>query len=900
MSQELLATRLLATKLHVPRLRASAVRRPRLTQRIAVTDRPPLTLLSASAGFGKTSLLADWFEGGAGPVAWLALDDGDNDPVVFGSYLVEALGAVSPRLGRAIGPALRSGEPLRTAAQVLVNELAAAEDDLTVVLDDYHAIESGDVHDAIAFLVDHAPRGFGLVVATRADPPFPLARWRAGGDLVEIRAADLRFTIDEVGAYLGETVDLNLTEVDVAALEDRTEGWIAALQLAALSLRGRSDPGEFIRTFAGDDRFVLDYLADEVLDRQSDDTRRFLLQTSVLDRLNGPLCDAVTGGTGGSATLELLERANLFLVPLDDRRRWYRYHHLFADVLRARLLDEPSPPISELHRRASDWFARHDHPAEAIRHACAAQDFARAAELIEVVAPTMRRTRQEATLRQWLESLPTAIYDDRPVLGIALVGARMATGDTTGLDRLLGDAERWHSPGSWQSDSPDRGAAPIVFDADEFAALPAQIAVYRAAQALLAGDSTGTIAHAVRALDLAEPTDHLRRGAAEALTGLAHWSQGDLDEARRRYASAIAHLVDIGHISDVLGCSLALGDIQVARGRLGDAERTYERALALASGHAVLRGTADMEIGLAEVCIERNRLDDAARHLEAATQLGDHAGLPQRPYRSLVAEARLRQYLGDIDHALDLVDAAERVYDTDFSPATRPVAALRARLHLARGDVGSVREWASDRRLHAGGELGYVHEYEYVTLARMLLAEESPSATSTALALLDRLLSAAERGGRAGTSIELLVLIALGREACGDRSAATEALEHALLRAEPEGFLRVFVDAIPALTPVVRSVAPTSIAARHARRILAAAGPVATSTAPQRSGLVDDLSGRELDVLRYLRTDLTGPDIARELHISLNTLRTHTKHIYTKLGATNRREAIRAATEHGL
>lgn len=899
------ATQLLATKLHAPWRRPGVVHRPRLNNRLVNARQPALTLVSAPAGFGKTTLLTEWFAetGGPGPsMAWLALDAGDNDPALFGSYVVAALQSVAPQVGVSALSLLRSSQPLRAATAALINDLEALSGDVVLVLDDYHVIDSADVHEAIVFLLDHAPPQFHVVLASRADPPLPLARLRARGDLREVRAADLRFTTDEAATYFNEAMGLQLAAGEVGALEARTEGWVAALQLAALSMQGRDDVSGFIANFTGNDRFVVDYLVEEVLQRQPDGVRSFLLQTAVLNRLTGSLCDTVTGGSGGKAMLEMLDRANLFLVALDDRREWYRYHHLFADVLRALLLDEQPERVGELHLRASAWHALHGDTAEAIDHAMAGHHFDRAAQLIELATPMMRQTRQDATLRRWLEALPEELFDARPVMSIALVGARMATGDRAGVESLMDSADRWLDAPTAAPNRSDATPTPIVFDHDEFARLPAQVAVYRAALALLAGDTAGTIAHATRVRALAEPSDHLRRGAAAALLGLAHWSVGDLDEARRRYSDAVESFASGRFIPDVLGCSLALADIQIAQGRLRDARRTFESALKHTTGYAALRGTADMHVGLSELRLESNELDDAARHLQTSLELGEHAGLPQHPYRWRAAMARLRHARGDLDGALELLGEAEAVYNTDFSPAIQPIAAVKARVQLAQGDVASARSWAADRDLTADDDVTYVREYEHITLARILLAESAGrggQTTDDAIRLLERLLDAAEQGRREGSVIEVLVLLALGYAGRGDRPAAATALEQALVRAEPEGYVRVFVDAGAALVALLQSVPLSADATQHARRVVDAAGPGST-VPPSRSGLVDELSSRELDVLRLLRSDLSGPEIASELHVSLNTIRTHTKNIYTKLGVTNRREAVRRAAELAL
>ncbi len=898
---------LLATKLHAPRRRPGVVQRPRLSHRIAAAKDSAVTLVSAPAGFGKTTLLVEWFcapddeearddEGSATP--WLSLDAGDNDPAVFWMYAIAAIQRAAPQVGASALASLLTAQPLTSAVAALINDLDDLADRVVLVLDDYHVIDSTDIHESIAYLIDHAPPTFHLVLASRSDPPFPLARLRARGQLFEVRAADLRFTQDEASSYFNDTMGLQLAAGDVDSLGARTEGWIAALQLAALSLQGRDDVDRFIENFTGDDRFVVDYLVEEVLDRQSQAIRSFLLHTSVLDRLTGGLCDAVTLATDGRATLEQLDRSNLFLVALDDRRHWYRYHHLFADVIRARLTHEDPDLIDELHRRASSWYSAHGEPAAAIEHAMAGHHVDDAARLIELAAPMLRQSRREGTLRRWLEALPDDVFADRPVLAVSLVGARMATGDTTGAEALLELVES----------TLDRTAPPpTVFDVELFERLPAQVLVQRAGLALLARDLDGTISYATRALALVEPTDHFRQGSATALLALAHWTSGDLDTAVRRYTEAIGEFIAAGHLPDMLGCSLALADIQIAQGRLTDAKRTFDAGLRWTTEHPNLRGAADMHAGLSEVLIERNDLDAASRHLEISNELGESAGLPQHAYRWRVTMARLCRARGDLDAALELIDQAAPLFDTDFSPPVRPVAAIRARVQLAHGDLDAALEWASETGLTAADELSYVHEYEHITFARVLIArhvaERGTSAFEAAIRMLDRLIAAAEEGSRTGIAIEVLILQATAHAASGDTAAAAVALDDALRRAEPEGHIRLFLHAGPAMTALLRSAASREHATPHSRRVLAAVdlpGSSLQSASPPRLPGVDELSSRELDVLRLLRSDLSGPEIARELHVSMNTLRTHTKSIYTKLGATSRREATRRATEHGL
>jgi LuxR family transcriptional regulator, maltose regulon positive regulatory protein len=901
---------LLETKFHVPRRRRGLVARSRLNEGLRGAGESALTLVSAPAGFGKTTLLTDWLTAAPGDgrvTAWLSLDPSDNDPALFWAYFIAALRTAAPGVGAGALALLPSTEsPTEAFVVTLLNDLAAVSNDVVLVLDDYHVIEEPHIRDGMTYLVEHLPAQIRLVIASRADPALPLARLRARGELVEIRAADLRFTLDEAAAYLNEVMGLNLTPGDVAALEGRTEGWIAALQLAALSMQGRNDVAGFIAGFAGDDRYIVDYLAGEVLQRQPEHVRTFLLRTSILSRLSGSLCDAVTGQDGGRAMLEALDRGNLFLVPLDDRRLWYRYHHLFADVLRARLLDEQRDQVHGLHRRASDWYARNGDQSAAIGHALDGEDFERAADLIEMAARPAFQARQEATFRRWLEALPEALFRVRPVLAIALVGVHMVSGDIEGVEARLQDIEHCLEAAEGVPPDPDGpSTAMVVIDHEEFRRIPNQIAVYRAGQALIRGDAAGTIAHARRALQLATEHDHLGHGSAAALLALAHWTQGDLEAAHRRYTEALPSLEQAGHLSDALGLSLALADILIVQGRLGEAMSTYGQGLKVAARQApqVLRGAADMHIGMSELLREHNDLDAALQHLQTATELGQHAGLPQNAYRSRVALARIRQTQGDLASAEDLLDEAERVYTGDYSPDVRPVAAARARVHLAQGKVDDALAWAHDRHLSATDTLSYLHEFEHITLARILLAQDTTGRADgprcEATQLLERLLAAAKEGQRTGSVIEILVLQALDHHAQGEVPAARAALEQALTLAEPEGYVRIFLDEGLPMTTLLRAADQQGLVGGYARQLLAADISKARP-APAQRGLVEPLSERELDVLRLLRTDLSGPEIARELTVSLNTIRTHTKSIYTKLGVNDRRAALRRAEELDL
>ncbi|MFC0682784.1 protein kinase [Lysobacter korlensis] len=903
---------LLGTKLYLPRPQRRAVPRPRLIERLNRGMDSALTLVSAPAGFGKSTLLASWLAAGpAAPTgepsaAWLSLDAGDNDPALFWTYVIAALRTAAPAVGAVSLAMLETrSAPSQEVLTALLNDLAALERDVVLVLDDYHVLESRDVHDGMAFLLDHMPPRLHLVIASRADPPLPIARLRARGELVEVRAADLRFSPEEASAYLTDVMDLPLTAQDVSTLGSRTEGWIAALQLAALSMQGRDDIAGFVAGFAGDDRYIVDYLVEEVLQSQPQPVRAFLLQTSILTRMNASLCDAVTGRENGRAMLEALDRANLFLVPLDDRRRWYRYHHLFAEVLQARLLDEEPGEVPALHRRASVWYDEHGEPDAAIQHALDAEDHPLAANLIEAAIPAMGRARREAALREWLERLPVGLFRDRPVLSLGLVGAMLSTGQVEGVEPRLRDAERWLDDAGSVRDGPDQ---PVVIDAADLRRLPGSIAIYRSGQALALGDGAATVVHARRALDLLDEDDHYRRGAAAALQGLALWGSGDLEGAYEGYAQAVSSFRRSGHIADVLGCTVTLADIRLTQGRMSDALASCEQALRLAQEQTdeVRRGIPDMHVAISSILCERGELDAAANHLRRSSEMGDSAGLPKYRYRWRSAMAQLLQVQGDLGRAEQFLDEAERFFVADMGPIVRPIPASKARVWLAQGRVPEATAWVRERGLSVEDDLSYLREFEHVTLARVLLArsrqQRDPRSLAEAVELLHRVLEAAETGGRSGTVLEILVLQAGAHQLGGDIPAALTVLERAIALAEPEGYVRTFVDEGAPMKVLLKAAAGGGVAPEYIRRLLVAFGDD-HPTGPQRPGagpiLLEPLSEREREVLRLLETDLSGPEIARQLVVSLNTVRTHTKNIYTKLGVNNRRAAVLRAQDLG-
>jgi LuxR family maltose regulon positive regulatory protein len=951
---------ILATKLYIPPTRPKVVLRPRLIERLNEGLHHKLALISAPAGFGKTTLVSEWIAGCQRPVAWLSLDEGDNDLTRFLTYLVAALQTIAANIGEGMLAALQSPQPPPTESilTALLNDITTIPDNFALVLDDYHLIEAKPVDHVLTFLLEHLPPQMHLVIATREDPPLPLARLRVRGQLTELRVTDLRFTPAEAAGFLNQVMGLNLAAEEIAALEIRTEGWIAGLQLAAISMQGHQDATSFIKSFTGSHHFVLDYLVEEVLHQQSESVQTFLLRTSILDRLSGPLCDAVLGrgaaeqrsagefspspllprtsaplhldpSASGQETLEYIEQANLFLVPLDNERRWYRYHHLFADLLRQRLhqsiassTTDEGQSVAELHSRASVWYEHNGSPADAIRHALAAEDFERAAGLIELAWPAMDSSFQSATWLGWVKTLPDELVRARPVLSVGYAWAFLNGGELEAGEAQLRDVEQWLNAMADMSEQPEAPVAEmVVVDEEQFRSLPASIATARAYHAQALGDVPGSVAYARRALDLLPEGDHLGRGPAAALLGIAYWASGDLEAAHRALTEAMAGFQMAGNMPFALSGTYALADIRVAQGRLLEAVRTYEMSLQLATGpgEPVLRGTGDLYLGLSELHREQGDLEAAIQHLLKSEELGEQAALPDWPYRLCRAQARLKEIQGDLDGALDLLQEAERQYFRGPVPDVRPIAALKTRVWLGQGRLTEALGWARERGLSVDDDLSYLREFEHITLARVLIAEyksdRADRSILEAMGLLERLLKAAEEGGRTGSVIEVLVLEALAYEAQGNIPLALAPLERALALAEPEGYVRIFVDEGIPMAQLLSKAAAHGMMPDYIDKLLAAYEDATKDRSARRttepspssreaiigpSSLVEPLSQRELEVLQLIAQGLSNHEISERLFLALSTVKGYNRNIFGKLQVQRRTEAVARARELGL
>lgn len=909
----LMPTPILGTKLFAPRPRPDDVRRPHLTDRLREGFHRKLTLVSAPAGFGKTTVVGDAIAGCGRPAAWLSLDSADSDLRRFLAHLVAALKTVAPSVGDGIVAALEARHlpgtpPLLTS---LLNDITAM-DPHVLVLDDYHAVDSPDVDTALAFVVDHLPPQSHLVIASREDPPLALARLRVRGQLTELRAADLRFRPEEAAHFLNETMGLSLSPDLVSALEVRTEGWIAGLQMAALSMQGRDDPSAFIETFTGSHRFVLDYLVDEVLQQQNEHVRSFLLRTSILDRLCGPLCDAVTADPAGSGqeTLEFLERANLLLVPLDGSRQWYRYHHLFADVLRSMLQRERPAEAPNLHRRASLWYERNDLTAKAVGHAFAAEDYTRAADLVEASWGAMDRTYQSGTWLGWAKSLPYDLVRERPWLGAGYAWALLDAGAMEAAEPHLVDVEHWLA-----AQAPEGAAGKDTDRGEEVRLLAITVANGRAYHANAVGDASAAAMHARRALELLPESEHFERALAALLLGCAQWSIGGLEDARSTLAEAAATMWLSNNVPFAISFTSYLADIVVAQGRLGEATRicqdAIERARLQADG--VLDETAVLHLCLCEIHHERREDGAAQEHMAVSAARGELVTFPSWYRRWPHARARLAVAARDLDQALEALADGERLFYRHSVPDVRPLSAMKARVWIEQGRLPEAGAWASERRLSIDDDLTYLREYEHITLARLLVAktrrDRVPDAARGALALLARLLQAAEAGGRSGSVIEILVLQTIAHAALGDSGAARATLEQALTLAEPEGWVRPFTDEGEAMVRLVSAVDPRGPTAAHADRVLEAAR-VQPQTRPTRgaphtagrapSNLAEPLSERELEVLQLIALGLSNREIGDRLFRALDTIKGYTRTLYGKLRVRSRTEAVARARELGV
>jgi len=878
----------LKTKLYIPTLRPELVRRNRLTEMLQTGLQRRLTLVSAPAGFGKTTLICAWIRECEQPAAWLSLEDSDNDPVRFLSYLISALQTIQPKSAHDVLSGFHTLKPSAAESVLteLLNEFVEIKEHRILVFDDYHLIHDKTIHGYLGFLVEHLPQKLHLVLCTRADPPLPLATLRARGQLTEMRAGDLRFTREETVEFLNRLMGLDLPVSDIQVLADHTEGWIAGLQMAAVSLQGRRDASGFIKSFTGSNRYILDYLVEEVLSQQSESIQQFLLKTSILDRLTGPLCEVVSDQADSGAILEQLERNNLFIVPLDSERLWYRYHLLFADLLRRRAEQVYSEQMPELHRRASRWYEENDMITEAIDQTLAEKDFDRAMELIQNhTQPTLMRS-EFATVLRWIEALPDEMVCTRPLLCVYhALGLLMAGAPMNQIQARLDTAARAGS-----SD-----------------AIAGQLAAFRAFLATIQGDVEESLKQSNRALQLLPEEEQFFRSAiSRVLANVIYASSGDIPKSIQVYEDNIRRCQTAGNMTIAGALMSELGVLRTIQGRLREAKTTYEQAIeqTVDSTGTSMPVAGLAMIGLGDLHREWNELDEAERLLNEGIDLVRNLGVIGT-MDGYIALARVKQAQGDPQEAQKVMDTVHKIA-TRFDASDLDdlmVDLYRARLWLVQDQVEPAERWYSEwiaRRQRTNERLPYIlQELDQMLQARILLVKGK---SVDCLKLARQLQKNSEKLGRYGVVLESLVLQCLASAAKGEQDQALEVLEEALSIAEPEAYLRIFLDEGSPMAQLLYEAANRGIHREYVGRILSVFPPAGPHQQPAGAAekLIEPLSQRELEVLQLLARGSSNKEVARQLFISLPTVKWHTSNIYGKLGVQNRNQAVAKARALGL
>lgn len=873
---------MISTKLYIPQTRTKVVLRPRLMEILNEGLRRKLSLISASAGSGKTTLVSEWLSRSDRPVAWLSMDEGDNDPVRLLTYLIAALQTIKANIGEGVFRLLQIPQPppIESMITALLNEIAAAPDPFILVLDDYHVIHANQIDNVFSVLLERMPTQMHMVIVTREDPRLPLARLRVRDQLTEVRATDLRFTFPEASQFLGQVMGLNLSSEDIAQLEFRTEGWIAGLQLAALSMQGHKEPANFIQSFTGSHPFVLDYLIEEVLQQRSATMQHFLLRTSILDRFCGSLCDAVlddgasdnqAAAPSGQAMLEELERANLFIIPLDYERRWYRYHHLFADLLRRRLSQRVA---ADLHIRASEWYENNRLEIEAFHHAAAANDVERAARLMEGGGMPLLFRGALAPVLGWLDSIPEEQLDAKPSLWVMYASANLMTGQTTAVEQKLQAAER---------------ALRDVEEDDITRDLIGHIAAIRATLAVSKHQAETINAESRRALAYLRPDNLPVRTAATCALGYAYQLQGDRAAARQAYAEALSNSEMLGHFIIAIMASLGIGILQEGDNELHSAAETYRRVLKMA-GDSPLPVACGAHLGLARICYEWNDLDGAMLHGQQAVQLAKQVEHADQVVASEVILARLQLALGEASRAADTLAMADQIARRqNFVNQMPHIAAAQALVFLHQGKLAEAAHLAQKHKLP-------------ISQARVYLAQGD---ALSALAMLKPLREQAEAKGLEDERLKIIVLEAVAYHEHGDKAKAAQLLEEALTMAKPSGFIRLFVDEGVPMYRLLREASAQGLMSDYLVKLLAASK---TETLTQKfhadqhtaEPLMESLSARELEVLRLIAQGLSNQEISEQLFIALTTVKGHNRIIFDKLRVKRRTEAVARAREQGL
>jgi LuxR family maltose regulon positive regulatory protein len=897
-------SQLLVTKTRLPQLPPDWVARPRLSGKLNEALRHKLVLISAPAGYGKTTLLSETLHGLKKPVGWVSLDSSDNNPAIFWTYLVTALQNIMPGVCQPLLNTLQSPEspPASWLLTAFINSISSHEGDFILVLDDYHTIESPAIHEAVSFIVEHAPPQFHLVIASRIDPPLPLARWRVRGELAEIRADDLGFNLGEASELLTRVTGIGLSETDLTTLENRTEGWIAGLKMAALSLQGKRDISGYINAFSGSNRYILDYLAEEVLSQQPPGIKQFLLETSILERLCGPLCDAVTGCSDSQSVLVRLESSNLFITPLDDERRWYRYHQLFAIILHNQLVLSEPRQINRLHKRASIWYEKEGLTGEAIDHSLKGDDAERAVDILENEAPLMLGQSQAAKLLDYLPRIPQTLILSSPWLCTAFAWAALLTNRQEVLSKMLSraiealsESPEKLSPGSRANLHRIRGHTlsiqSFIAQAREDFTRAIQLSE-EANRELPANDLDDLLARAVNSLNLAA----------------CYQKTGEITKA----IPFLEELVAAGRRGKffyaVLAAQGSLAEIEMQLSHTERAARICQEAIEQGTrwgSNCPLPGTALAYIVMGKLDYERNNLKSAAENLTRGISLARTDSSLDPMLKGYLHLAKLEQADGHAGSAIGYILQAENLGPwVIVSPEVPQIPAWKALLALRRNDAAVAHEWARQQEISTPlSQLpDFRQEFIYLTLVRIKIhkgeCRDLPEK-------LDEFIRNAGGQGRKSAVIEALVLKALALDSLGEDAQARDTLERALSLAEPAGLIRLFLDEVPLVAKLLRHVTGGSRESEYALKLLSMIEPqpqdrsIHPSGSTTKGGFIEALSEREVEVLKLIAAGKSNKEIAAELFLAIGTVKKHTNNIFGKLGVESRTQAIARARELG-
>lgn len=887
---------LLTTKLYIPQTSQNLVPRPRLFEKLNNVGSAKLILVAAPAGFGKSTLMSEWATIIDKPITWLSLDENDNNLRRFLFYLVAAIQKIDSSIGEAILPSLEvtDNPPVEQLLSTLINEIAVSENEFLIVLDDYHLITSQTIHDGLVFLLDHLPPNAHLVILGRIAPPISLSRYRARGQMIEIRPNDLRFTESEVKIFLNDLKGLDLLPEQIMALLSRTEGWITGLQLAAISMQGRDDIHEFVSAFSGSHHYIIDYLVDEVMSRQSDEIQDFLCQTSIFNRFNAALCEAVLGISNSKEILQHLNEANLFLIPLDNERNWYRYHHLFSDFLNQRLRENQPENVLDLHRRASEWLEQNQFILEAIDHSLVGEDYRRAARLVENIGPDMMMRSEFDQLEKWLDAIPKELVETWPWLCIikAWMCQRWARVDEG--EKYLQAAEQ----------ALINNSAPEPVGGEKV--IRGQVAAIRALFALVKAQIPQSIEYANQALEYL-PEGYFNRAVAADAIGIAKRISGDFDGAIKIFKEARHDSLEAGNRILAQAIMLELGKVQTLQGRLTQAAETFREAVRLEYRKTQIKipYASTASVYLADILREWDDLDSALAHLDEGIRIGQPAKMVDAVTSGYAVLARVYLSLGNTEKAMKAYKTAERMARDipDLGSETKTfLLASGVHLLLAQNQIPEATRIVHRSGFDVNDEITFFNVFGYIALVRVLIYSGRENIDlkylSDAQSLMARILDIAKPVGYMQVVIEILVYQALAYKAQGLIDQALASLKEAIILAEPEGYIRTFIDEGAPMKDLLSQVGSSGVAKDYVGKLLTLFDQDDPSkTFLSSHPLTDPLSDRELDVLKLLATELSGPEIADELMVSLNTMRTHTKNIYSKLGVNNRRTAVRQAKE---